>query len=88
MYDVVVVGGGLASTASTSARKDLGVVDDEQIASAQQTGEGADDGMRQRPIVAMEMQQPGGAAFGRRLLRDQLWRKVEVELADVHPRVS
>jgi hypothetical protein len=42
--------------------------------------------MRHRFRIAIEDEQARAAALGRRLLRDQLWWKVEVEVADVHVR--
>ena len=51
--------------------KDLRVVDDHEIAAAQEIGQRADDGMGDRSGVAIEMQQACGGPFGRRLLRDQ-----------------
>jgi hypothetical protein len=34
------------------------------------------------------MQQPRGGTLSRRRLRDELWWKIEVELADIHVRGS
>jgi hypothetical protein len=42
--------------------------------------------MRDRSAVAAKMKQPRAAARRRRLLRDQLRWKVEVEVADIHAR--
>ena len=56
------------------------VVDDEQIARAQQRREIADGAVPARAGDAVEHQEPRGAAR-RGLLRDQLVRKVEVEIA-------
>jgi hypothetical protein len=53
-------------------RKYLGIVDDDEIARAQEIGQRADLGMRDGSAVAMEMQQPRGASVRRGLLRDQL----------------
>jgi hypothetical protein len=39
-----------------------------------------------RAGLAVEMQKTSAAALGRRLLRDQLRRKIEIEVADIHAR--
>ena len=51
--------------------KDFRVVDDHEIAGAQEIGQRADDGMGDRSAVAIELQEARGGSFGRRLLRDQ-----------------
>jgi hypothetical protein len=65
-------------------RKHAGVVDDDEIAGAQESGKRGDVGVDNGPAVAIESQQARRAAVRRRLLRDQFGRKVEVELTDVH----
>jgi len=37
--------------------------------------------MCNRSVAAIEIQEPRGASFGRRLLRDQVGGKIEVEVA-------
>jgi hypothetical protein len=43
--------------------------------------------MNDRSRRGIEMQESRATAFGGRFLRDQVGGKVEVELADVHPRL-
>jgi hypothetical protein len=42
--------------------------------------------VRDRAALAIEVQQTGAAALDRRLLRDQVRRKIEIEVADIHAR--
>ena len=58
-----------------------GVIDDEQVASAQVAREIADDAVVQRTGRAFQHEQPRCAARSR-LLRDQIFREVEVEVGD------
>jgi hypothetical protein len=39
-----------------------------------------------RAALPVEVQQTGAAALGWRLLRDQVRRKIEIEVADIHAR--
>ena len=75
------------ATAEQARWENARVVDHEHVAGAKQIGQRADRGMRHGSGDAIEVQQPRGAAIRGRLLRDQFGGKVEVELADVHPRV-
>ena len=67
-------------------RKHTRVVDHQQIAAAKQVGEGDEGGMRDSAGITAQTEQPAGAPFRRRLLGDELGRKIEIELADVHPQ--
>src|SRR4051812_32035259 len=74
------------AAAEQARGEDSGVVDDDQIAGAEELGQRADLRMRDRTGLAVEVQQARAAARRRRLLRDQFRRKVEVEVADIHAR--
>ena len=60
------------------------VVDDEQIAPSQMRRQPIERRMLRLPGRAVEDDEPRAAALGRRMLRDQLLGKLEVEVADVH----
>jgi hypothetical protein len=75
------------TTPDETRRKHPCVVDDDDIAGLQQLGKLADCRMRDRPGRSFEVQQSRGAALGGRFLRDQVGGKIEVEVADVHPRL-
>ena len=55
-----------------------GVVEDQQVAGAQQRGQLAEDAVDGRGAGAIE--QARGAAFGGGMLRDQFGRQVEIEI--------
>ena len=74
------------AAAEEPRREDASVVDDEEVAGAQQFRQRADIRVRNRAGGAVEMQQARAAAGRRRLLRDQFRGKVEVEVADIHAR--
>jgi hypothetical protein len=56
------------------------VVDDDEVAVAQQIGQFAEHAIDRRRAARIE--QPRCAAFGRRMLRDQLGRQLEIEVAE------
>ena len=57
-----------------------GVVEHEQVARVQQAGQLAEDAVDER--VGRAIEQARTAAFGRRMLRDQVVRQLEVEVAE------
>jgi hypothetical protein len=63
------------------------VVDDEEVAGAQPLWKHRHDRVCEAARFAIQNEQPRGPPFGRRLLRDQIGRQVEVEVRDIHPRV-
>jgi hypothetical protein len=67
-------------------RKHPRVVDHYDIAVVEELGQPIDRGVRTGAAAAVEMQQTGGTADGRRFLRNQFRRKSKGELADVHPQ--
>ncbi len=50
------------------------------------SGSALTERVRDRAALAVEVQQTGAAALGRRLLRYQFRRKIEIEVADIHAR--
>ena len=74
------------TTADQTRRKHSRVVHDDDIAGLKQFGELADGGMGDRPGRPIEVEQSRGAALAGWFLRDQVGGKIEVEVADVHPR--
>lgn len=75
------------STAKQSRRKDARVVDDEHITRSQESREVPDAEMADLlTAVERQMHQSSVITLGRRLLSNEVWGKVELELADVHPR--
>ncbi len=73
------------TAADQPRRKHPRVVDDDEIAGAEELGNRGDLRMDDRSGGTIETQQARRAALRRRLLRDQFRGKVEIELADVHP---
>jgi predicted kinase len=67
--------------------KDLRVVDNEHVAPPEKARQMLDRRVGEGARVASDAQHPGHSAFGGRFLGDELWREIEVEVADVHPRV-
>ena len=65
-------------------RNHLGVVDDEEVALAQQIGEVADGSVRGRPLCPGKHEEPRGVALGERGLGDELLGQLVVERRDVH----
>jgi len=57
-------------------RHNLGVVDDDKVAGAEQIGQVADRPMGKRAVGPIHDEQPRGGPVGKRLLRDQLRRQV------------
>jgi hypothetical protein len=66
--------------------KHSGVVDDDEVAGPQQLRQRGDSRVRDDAGFAAEVQQTRAAALGGRLLSDELRRKVEIEVADIHVR--
>ena len=84
--DQKALGGAAAGQpdADQARREDARVVDDQQIAGAEQRRQVVEGEMRDAPARAIERHEPAAAARGRRLLRDQLVREIEIEVGDVH----
>ena len=79
---------GRRASAEQARRKNARVVDDNQIAGEQKPGKRRDVRVREGAGGAAKTQKTRPGAGRRRLLGDQLGRKVEVELADVHGPVD
>ena len=79
---------GRRAPAEQARRKNARVVDDNQIAGEQKPGKRRDVRVREGAGGAAKTQKTRPGAGRRRLLGDQLGRKVEVELADVHGPVD
>ena len=60
------------------------VVDDKQVAGPENVNDVAEHCVLDRAGVAMQHEQSRAAALGRRLLSDELIRKIEIEFCDVH----
>src|SRR5262249_45927248 len=75
-------------TAEQPRRKDTRVVDDQQIAWSQPIGQRANRRVMDGAALAIEVKKTGRRPLGRRLLRDEIGRQLEVELADVHVRAG
>jgi hypothetical protein len=73
--------------AQQSGGKDPRVVHNKHIAISQKARQMRDGRVRERACAAIDAQHPGRSALGGRFLGDELWREIEVEVADVHPRV-
>ena len=72
------------ATAEQARGKDARVIDDEQIARTKEPRQIRHGRVCYRAAVPAEMEEPGSRAFACRLLRDQLGRQIEVEIANVH----
>lgn len=71
------------ATAEQPGGNHAGVVDDQQVARAQVTGQRGDDAVLDRIPGSAEHHQPRRAARGSRL-RDQFVGQIEIELGDAH----
>jgi hypothetical protein len=67
-----------------AGRQDAGIVKDQQITRAEQVRELSEAGILEGAGVAVEVEHTRGSAIGKRLLRDQLLGKVEIELRNQH----
>jgi hypothetical protein len=67
-----------------SRGKDAGVVDDQEIARAQKIRERSNGRMRNCSGLAIQVQKPRSSPIRRRRLRNQVGRKREVKIADIH----
>ena len=67
-----------------SCREDPRVVDDQQVARADQVRQRSHAGMRQRSLRTIDRKQSGRRSVGRRRLGDQIERKIKIEFADIH----
>src|SRR4051794_32943625 len=72
--------------AEQACRKHARVVDDEQIAGTEQFWQRRHRRVSDWTAAAGQIEETSRPALGGRLLGDQFRRKLEVELADVHPR--
>jgi len=72
------------AAAKEPRRKHPRVVHDDEVAGAQQLRQVRDRPVLDRTAAAVEAQQTGRAALRDRLLRDELGRQIEVEVADEH----
>src|SRR5438045_9466506 len=73
-----------ASPAREARGQHAGVVEDEQVAGAQQLGQVGETAVLDRARRAVEHEQPARAALRERRLRDQLARQFVVEFASQH----
>ena len=74
-----------AGTASVKAgREDAAAVQNQQVAGTKQAGEISELLIFKMAARPREMQQPGAAAAGQRLLGDQLFREVEIKIRNQH----
>ena len=64
--------------------KDAGVVQDEEVAGAEEMGQVAEGVVVECSCRAVDAEHAAGAADGGRVLRNQLSGKVEVEVGDEH----
>jgi hypothetical protein len=64
--------------------QDAGVVEDEEIAGLEELREVGEEVVAEGAGGAVEDQHPAGAALGGRVLGDQFFRQVEVEVGDEH----
>ena len=67
--------------------KDAGVVEDEEIAGGEELREFGEEMVGEGAGVAREREHARGAACGGRMLRDELGRKIVVEVGDEHEQV-
>ena len=65
-------------------REDSRVVHDEQVATTEMSRQLIECRVLSSARGAIDDDEPGCTAFGGRMSRDQLLRKIEVEVADVH----
>ena len=65
-------------------RENTRVVEDDEVICAEQIGEIAELSVAERGSWSLKVQQAGGGAVGQCFLRDQLFRKVVVEVGDEH----
>ncbi len=84
-HDFDAAGGLFAFAAKSAARveargNDAAVVEDEQIAGAQVRAKAGEKVVVQAPVSAVHDQHAAGAALGGRLLRDQLFGQIVVEV--------
>ncbi len=63
-------------------RKHPRVVEDQQVSGTQQLWKFAESPVFQR--TGTHVQQPRSRAFGRRMLRNQLWRQRKIEIGNKH----
>jgi hypothetical protein len=69
-------------------REHAGVVDDQEIAGAQEIGQRGNARVGQRAAGAVGHQQTRAGAVRRRFLRDEIGWEIEVEVADIHAAVE
>jgi hypothetical protein len=76
--------GEAASRGKQSSRQHLGIIQNQQIARLEEIRKAGKYLICQRASLPVEHQHPAGAAIGRRVLGDQLFGEVEMEIRDKH----
>lgn len=70
---------------SVEARgEDFRVVEDQQVGGAEEIGEVAECAVLKNSCAGIEVEQAGGGTVGERLLGDEFFGEVEVEIGDLH----
>jgi hypothetical protein len=76
------------STAKEARWKHLCVIDHKEIAGAQELGKARNGGVLRAACVFVQHEQPAGAAFGRRRLRNQVRGQIEIEISNFHLKID